>query len=75
MVVGDREGREGGGAQSYLYTVFGTAFMVNSTGRRPVSVCVSVCVCVCVYHYMSLEIVIHVVRATHVVSILWARLI
>ena len=47
VVVGDREGRGGGGARSYLYTVFGTAFMFNSTGRRPVSVCVWVCVCVC----------------------------
>ena len=43
VIVGlDREGRGGGGALSYLYTVFGTAFMFNSTGRRPVSVCVCV---------------------------------
>ncbi len=39
MVVGDREGTGGGGALSYLYAVFGTAFMFNSTGRRPVRVC------------------------------------
>ncbi len=69
VVVGAREGRGGlfsdwtgageklgGGARLYLYTVLG-AFMFNSTGRRPVSVCVCVCVCVClcvlcVCHYM-----------------------
>ncbi len=39
VMVGDREGRGGGGARSYLYTVLGTAFMFNSTGRRPVSEC------------------------------------
>ena len=39
FVLGDREGTGGGGALSYLYAVFGTAFMFNSTGRRPVSVC------------------------------------
>ncbi len=38
VIVGDRDGRGGGGALSYLYAVFGTAFMFNSTGRRPVSV-------------------------------------
>ncbi len=48
VVVGAREGRGGGGARSYLYTVLGTAFMFNSTGRRPVSVSVSVYVSVCV---------------------------
>ncbi len=38
VMVGDREGRGGGGARSYLYVVLGTAFIFISTGRRPVSV-------------------------------------
>ena len=66
VVVGDREGRGGGGARSYLYTVLGTAFMFNSTGRQPVSVsvcvCVCVCVCACVCVFVSLLYVIGIFK-------------
>ena len=41
----DRGGEGEGLNLLYLYMVFGTAFMLNSTERRPV------CVCVCVVHH------------------------